>query len=468
MIDVKPQKNKNSVFLFEALKKILKSRDRRNAVGGSFPLIRWLLLEGSSRSGKTWSIISFLICLALSPEIFGKKKLIVRAYRYDATTTRDTIVQDFLEIMSNVFGGEGEDGKWVSLFDSGGTWNKTTQTYTFQNGSTFSFHGASNPQKLQGLKADISWFNEAMEITFDAKTQIEMRTTLFCIADWNPSETDHWIFDTVMGLEGEYLYCHSTYNDNYDLETGKSNLQPAQILAIEQLKPTPENISRGTANRFKWDVYGLGIRGVREGQVFDRANWDLVDWFPEQSVCQRWGYGQDFGYSQDPTTLIECALHNDSIFVREIVYERGLINCKHAEDPNIPSLQLRYEQNNISKTARIIGDSARKDLLDEMRIVGYNTQYAVKGAGSVMSGINLMKQFRIYILRSSQHIQKEFENYHFRKKPDGTFTDEPEDNNNHCIDAIRYWAMQNVTARIQYSDHQEIYRRPVRDSFDSF
>jgi len=458
LIEVKPQVNKNSQFLFNALPAILRSPG----------LIRWLLLEGSSRSGKTWSIIAFLICLCLSPDIFGKKKLIIRAYRNDATTTRDTIVQDFLEIMSTVFGGEDESGKWCSLFESAGTWNKTTQTYTFHNGSTFSFHGASDPQKLQGLKSDISWYNETMEISYAAKTQISIRTELFSIADWNPSETDHWVFDTVMTMEGEYLYQHSTYHDNCDLGTGKSNLQPAQILEIEALEPTPANIAKGTANRFKWDVYGLGKRGVREGQVFDRINWDLTDWFPEQAACQRWGYGQDFGYSQDPTTLIECALHNDSLYVREIIYERGLINCKHHEDPQIPSLQLRYEENDISKTARIFGDSARKDLLDEMRVVGYNTIPSQKGAGSVMEGINLMKQFRIYVLRSSQHIQKELENYHFRRKPDGTFTDEPEDKNNHCIDAIRYWVKGNLTNRQMFSTLAPRAPQRPQDSFERF
>ena len=410
MINVKPQRNINTVFLFSSLEKII--AQRAGLSDGKGKIIRWLLLEGSSRSSKTWAIISFLICCALDPEVFGKKSLIVRAYRNDATTCRDTIVADFLTIMSGVFGGEGKDGRWVSMFESAGRWNKTTLCYTFNNGSTFSFHGASDPQKLQGLKAHVSWFNEAMEISFDAKTQIEMRTELFNLADWNPSETDHWIFDSIMTLWGEFAYQHTTYKDNYDLDTGKSNLEPAVIAAIEALEPTPENIARGTADRFKWMVYGEGRRGVRENLVFPRYCWEVIDddKFPLERACQRHGYGEDFGYSQDPTALIKCALHNDAIYLHQCVYKRGLLIGRSYDNPDIPSLVGMMDALEIDKTEPISADCAAPEAIAQQRAAGYNARGTGKGAESINYGLQLMRQHRIYVTRSSQQLIKEFEN----------------------------------------------------------
>ena len=427
-VDIQP--NKNLSFLWASL-------NRRRA-GENLP---WFLLEGSSRSGKTWAIISFLAVLCMKPEIIGQDSIVVRAYRNDGTTCRDTIVADFIEIMTHQFGGEGRNGQWVSAFDSAGVWNKSTLTYTFENGSTFSFHGASDPQKLQGKKATISWFNEAMEISNDAQFQISIRTTFLKIADWNPSQTDHWIFDTIMANGSPYAYCHSTYFDNLD------NLTAEQVYEIEKTKPIAENIARGTADANKWLVYGEGRRGVRENLVFERYRWDLIDDadYPARSVCQRSGNGVDFGYSQDPTALIDCALQNDALFFRQVVYKRGLLVGRSYDNPNVPSLVGLMNDLDVSKSARMYGDCAAPEAIAQLRAAGYNAQGMGKGAGSILAGLELLKHHRIFITRSSQDLIREFENYSFVKKPNGEITDVPEDRNNHGIDAIRYWALGNLT-----------------------
>ena len=154
-MDFNIQKNKNTVFLNESLP-FVQSGD-----------VDWLLLEGSSRSAKTWGILLFLISLALDPQKVGRNRLTIRAFRQDATTTAVSIVADFVEIMDNLFSYE-DSGKKYSLFYAAGVWNKTLKTYTFSNGSTFSFHGASDAQKIQGGKQDIAWLNECMEIMPDS------------------------------------------------------------------------------------------------------------------------------------------------------------------------------------------------------------------------------------------------------------------------------------------------------------
>ena len=121
-IDIKP--NKNSVFLWN---KVLPAANKDGS------LLRWVILEGSSRSGKTWSIIQFLVGICLNPQLVRQDSVIVRCYRNDATTTQGTVVDDFIEIMERVFGGKDENGEWISLKDSVGKWNSTLKKYTFDN-----------------------------------------------------------------------------------------------------------------------------------------------------------------------------------------------------------------------------------------------------------------------------------------------------------------------------------------------
>lgn len=453
-INVDIEANKNLTFLWTSLK--------RRLAGEKLP---WFLLEGSSRSGKTWAIISFLAVLCMNPEILGEKQIRVRAYRNDGTTCRDTIAEDFIEIMTYQFGGEGRNGAWVSAFESAGTWNKSTLMYTFTNGSTFSFHGANDAQKLQGKKAHISWFNEAMEISYDAQFQISMRTTFLKLADWNPSQTTHWIFNKIMTTNSPYAYCHSTYSDNI------KHLTSEQVAEIERYKPTPENLASGTADKFKWSVYGEGKRGVRENLVFERYRWDVIDddKFPAENVCQRYGFGLDFGYSVDPTALIECALHNDVIYLRQIIYQSRLISGRSYNNPNEPSVVGIMDDLGIDKNARIHGDSAAAEQIAQIALAGYNIMGTPKPAGSILAGIDILKHFRILICRSSQKLINEFENYEFIKKPNGEITDQPQDKNNHGIDAVRYWALEELKASAIVSLNKKIKPvQSVRSSFDEW
>ena len=103
VMDFNIQKNKNTVFLNESLP-FVQSGD-----------VDWLLLEGSSRSAKTWGILLFLISLALDPQKVGRNRLTIRAFRQDATTTAVSIVADFVEIMDNLFSYEDSGKKYLNL-----------------------------------------------------------------------------------------------------------------------------------------------------------------------------------------------------------------------------------------------------------------------------------------------------------------------------------------------------------------
>ena len=456
IVNVNIRENKNIKFLWDSLAKIMEARN----VGSSD--YQYLLLEGSSRSGKTWAILIFLISIALNPRIVGLDKVLIRAYRDDSTTCQDSIVADFLEIMNTFFSGVNPDSTEESFtaFDSAGKYNISRKTYTFFNGSQIVFGGAHEPQKLQGRKADITWFNEAMEIVNPARTQAEYRTSLFIICDWNPSETDHWIFDSIMTSPKSFLYCHSTYNDN------KDNLSPVIIRNIEKYKPTEENIRNGTANQWLWQVYGLGQRGVRENLVFERWRWDVIedDRYPDFMACQRHGYGIDFGFSLDPTALVKNALHNNSIYWHQLIYQRGLIAGRSYDNPNIPSIVGYMLDLGVEKSERISADISASSSIEEIRVAGYNIFGTPKPADSIVAGINILKKYRIFVTRSSNFIIKELENYAWKKKPNGEITAEPEDKNNHAIDASRYWAWDNLQA-MQFDNSR---KRAIRPKFNNF
>jgi phage terminase large subunit len=376
-------------------------------------------LEGSSRSSKTYSIIQYLILQCL------QEPLTVRAFRNDGTTCGKTIVQDFQHIMRHQFG----------IWD-GDCWNKQEKRYSFPNGAAFFFDGCLDVNKLHGLRQDIAWLNEVMEITADAWRQIEMRTTKRALMDWNPSISSHWVFTSILTRSKGVYYNRSTYKDN-------PFLTERQIAAIESLEPIPENVRQGTANEWAWRVYGKGERAGREGRIF--TNYRQTDFWPGPEVCIRRGFGLDFGFSQDPAALVECAVFNNELYLRQRVYARGLLVTKAVSRPSIPSIEGRMEEEGIERTELILADNARPDSIAELQAAGWNVAACTKGKDSILNGIQLLQGWAMVVHRQSPQIIEELENYTWKKhNATGMSLDVPVDDYNHALDAVRYWALSNL------------------------
>jgi phage terminase large subunit len=393
------------------------------------------VLEGSSRSSKTYSIMQYLILQALQ-----RPGLVVRSFRHDQTTCRKTVAADFQKILIDQF-------PWLWMQ---GSYNKTEALFTYPNGSVHSFEGC-DPAKLHGLAQDIAHLNEVMEIGYDSWAQIAARTRGLKILDYNPSMTRHWVFDAVLKREGEVFYHHSTYKDN-------PFLSAPQVAEIESWEPTPANVARGTANKWQWEVYGQGKRGRREGTIL--ANWEPCENFPERWACTRWGFGLDFGFSADPSALIECAIFQNALYLSEWVYETGLVSNISQSNPALPSLELRFQQNELDKNARIYADSARPDLIAGLSASGYNVIPTVKNKDSILDGLQRLQGIKLFVHRASQNIQRELENYTWKKDRAGRQLDEPVDDWNHAIDAVRYWAL----AELEPKGHRPGGRQVEADS----
>jgi PBSX family phage terminase large subunit len=131
----------------------------------------------------------------------------------------------------------------------------------------------------------------------------------------------------------------------------------------------------------------------------------------------------------DAATLIEIKMHNDNIYLRRIVYEVGLLN---------KSLSDKMKQLGISTSKEIIADSAEPKSIAEMKSYGWHILPADKGADSVRSGVNLLLGKNVYYTEDSTEIATEIQNYTWALDKNKEPTNEPIDDWNHCIDAIRY------------------------------
>ena len=141
-------------------------------------------------------------------------------------------------------------------------------------------------------------------------------------------------------------------------------------------------------------------------------------------------YGLDFGYSNDPSALIEVSFKEGELYFNQVIFETGLTN---------DDLVTKFQGFEIEKRAAIYADSAEPKSIEEIRRKGYFAiKPTVKGKDSIMNGISLLKEYKLNITKSSVDLIKEFRNYQWFKDKDGKHHNKPVDNWNHGIDAVRY------------------------------
>lgn len=284
-------------------------------------------------------------------------------------------------------------------------WNRTDSQYVFETGSVVEFFSADDSSKVRGPRRDRLFMNEANLMSFETFDQLELRTNDFVYLDWNPVE-DFWFYDEVEGVRDDVDLLVLNYLDNE---------------AINQ------NVKRSLESRQHrtnwWKVYGLGQRGELEGRIY--TGWKILDEIPHEARLER--YGLDFGYSNDPTSLVAIYYYNGGYILDEIVYQKGLSNKQIAD--------LILEQ---PKKALVIADSAEPKSIDEIKSYGVLIQPTLKGKDSVNHGIQIVQDQQISITKRSVDTLKEYRNYLWEKDKDGRTLNIPVDLWNHSLDAIRY------------------------------
>lgn len=354
--------------------------------------------QGSSRSSKTYNILIWLIVYCLKNP--GVRLSIVRA---TLPAIKGSVFIDFKEILYK-----------LDIYNEKNM-NKTEFTYTFPNGSWIEFFSTDSEQKLRGRKRDILYVNEANELKFIEWQQLKMRTTKFAILDYNPSFTDdHWICD--LNKEQSTFHFISTYKDNPFLEQ-------VIIDEIESLQRKNESL---------WRVYGLGLQAQIEGLIF--TNIEIIDRIP--SHVQMNNVGMDFGFTNDPTAIIDTGIYDDGLYLDEICYRTHMLTG-----------DIVRELKPLGPKS-VISESADPRLVKEIRNAGILITPVTKGAGSVMEGITKMQEYKnIYVTRRSYNLIKEFKNYTFQQDKEGKWLNVPIDSFNHGIDAVRYVILEKVLGK---------------------
>ena len=344
--------------------------------------------QGGTRSGKTYNILLYLIfyyCLQ-------NTKKTVTICRKTFPALRATVMRDFLEIL-----------RTHNLY-SAALHNKSNSEYNLF-GNLIEFISLDQPTKVRGRKRDLLFINEANELYWEDWQQLLFRTKEKIIIDYNPSDEYHWIYDKIIPRDDSAFF-KTTYLDNPFLETSIRS-------EIERLKDTDE---------LYWQVYGLGERGVSKSVIFKYIEYDIL---PEDA--QLISYGMDFGYTNDPTTLVAVYQKDYDLYIKELLY-RTMMTTNDIH--NVLKQHLQREP--------IYADSAEPRVLDELRRMGWNIRPSIKGRDSINAGIDLLKRYRLNIYKDSINAIQEFRNYKWVEDKTGKLTNRPEDKHNHLIDAVRY------------------------------
>lgn len=365
--------------------------------------------RGGTRSSKTRSIAQLSVLWLITGYITPKTRIVsgvwstVRKY---STTLDSTVIRDFEEELNKQ--------EVFSLIKT----NKTKKTYEY-NGRMVEFIGADDEQKLRGAKRNILYCNEANELKYREEFfQLLMRTEDKVYIDFNPDDENVWInseLEQKRAIEKQDVeVIVSTYKDN-------TFLPQSLIEEIEYLEKTDPEF---------WKVYGLGQYGKKYGLIF--PDYTIVNELSGTLV----GYGADFGFTNDPSTLIAVYKQDGGLILHELLYQRGLTN---------QDLSDRYRALNISQTDDIIADSAEPKSIEELYRMGWNIFPAEKGPDSIKNGIDILKRYKLSVTQSSSNLLKELRSYKWAEDKEGNSLNKPVDYLNHAIDAIRYLALNKLS-----------------------
>jgi len=368
---------------------------------------RYYIVTGGRGSGKSFAI-STLLCL-----LTQQQGHVILFTRYTLRSASVSIIPEFLEKiellnMQDLF--HVTKDEIINL--------ATNSRILFRGIKTSSGDQTANLKSLQGVTTWV--LDEAEELTdedtFD-KIDLSVRAKGIrnrVILIMNPTTKEHFIYQRFFEARGvqestndkkeDTTYIHTTYLDNID------NLSESYLNQIE-------NIKQRRPEKFKHQILG-GWLDKAEGVVFN--NWTIGQ-FKQVSTSV---FGQDFGFSADPTTLVETSIDKSGkkIYIKLHYYKQGLTTSQIAE------LNIRFAKKNL-----IVADSAEPRLITELSAVN-NIVPTIKGQGSVTFGIALLQDFDLIIDPESTDLIKELNNYSWLEKKSNT----PIDKFNHAIDALRY------------------------------
>jgi phage terminase large subunit len=353
---------------------------------------------GATRSGKSYALVQYLIVIALN------ERKDISIIRKTLPSLKKSAMKDFIEIMQGL-------NIWQDI-----RWNATDRIYEFDNGSTIEFFSVDISDKVRGSRRQILWVDEAQELSEDDAFQLGIRTTEKIIYSYNPSfGPTHWLYKNR--TEDDVTLFHTTYKNN-------PYLSKDQVKAIEVLQNRSEKYYR---------IYGLGEFAGNDKQIFQFDTCEADDIDENELLC----YSIDYGFVNDETAVIKLYRRGDKLYIKEMLYEKGLTTNDIADKLN---------RMGIGKI-EIFADSAEPRLNEELYRMGFNIKAVKKGPDSISFGIKQMMNWDLIATKDSTNLINELYSYEWQTDKEGNTIDKPIDAFNHLIDALRYAVMMKLTQK---------------------
>lgn len=362
---------------------------------------RTVINQGGTSSGKTYSIMQVLFVLGMQQE-----RKVITVVGQDVPNLKKGAYRDAKTIL---------DGSPLLQ-----TWwpyvNEGERIIRCVNGSIMEFSSFKDAQDAKSGKRDYLFINEANGIPYEVYWQLAIRTRLRVFIDYNPTAR-FWCHDEVMGRENVKVLI-SDHRRNYFL----SEEEHERIEGIED-----EEL---------WKVYARGLTGMIAGLVL--TNWDIVDQIPPREEWKMSCHGLDFGFTNDPSALEHVVEAHGDLWIDEKLYSTNLTN---------PDIARKAYDQGLTRDDMIVADCAEPKSIRELQAQGLWVSPSPKGADSIISGLDILRRYRLHVTRRSIGIIANLRAYKWDKDRDGNLTNKPEDANNHGIDAVRYVALAKLAQR---------------------
>lgn len=333
--------------------------------------------EGGSRSSKTWDNIHLIFTYC---DHNRNKKKDIGIFRDTLVNCKDYTLKEFEKCFAKI---------GYPLIVS-----NPQKPYVNLFGNNLYFRGLADESKQEASPFDVVYINEVLDI--ESETMIaglKMRCKDLLIMDWNPKFTDHWVFNYEK--HPNCLFTHSTYKNNKHL--------PTEIIReIESYDPTnPINIENGTADEYRWKVYGLGLRASPEGIVFNDVTY--INSFPDD--CEHVSYGMDFGESN------ETAITKNGLKIIDGGYHLFTQKLFYLPTENSDLIIDVIKRMGIDK--HIWCDNNKPGWISDLRNAGIRALATVKFDGSRDYWISTIKRCKVHIVKDPDY-RKEQENFKYR------------------------------------------------------
>jgi phage terminase large subunit len=350
------------------------------------------VIQGGTSAGKTYAIIPILIDKAAKTP-----RLVITVVAESIPAVRNGAVRIFQDVMIDT-------NRWIEDH-----WRSNPMEYKFSNGSIIQFTSFDTQGKAKASgKRDILFLNEANHISFEIADALMVRSNEIWI-DFNP-DNEFWVHTEIL-TEPNTDFLILTYYDNEAI--------PPEIKKELELKQEKAKTSEYWANWCK--VYIDGQIGTLQGAIFQ--NWSIGEF--DSSLPHV--YGLDFGFSNDPDSLIKVAIDKKRklIYAEEVLYKTG-----NSTEQLIDILNNRLQP----LKSVVVADSADPRTINDIRQRGLNIYPARKGQDSVRNGIKRIQDYEIIVTSDSINLIKELRNYVWHDKRSQV----PIDAYNHQIDPLRY------------------------------